>query len=193
MKKLSFLLAMALFFTGGVRASVIPPVDARGNSLYSTEFVGALATSIDASTGTAAVIINSTGTFGISMGPAIVYAVITSSINQGDYIVFKDTTGIGDTGVMLSTKMAGLSLTTAAVVGNQWQVAVTSGLAQWPYPTVNMFKFPVPIQFTSGILAQVSAAPLSNQGVSRWTILWRPVYTGKSSNAGVNFTPPSAN
>ena len=178
MKKLLFLLTMALFVSVG-KATVIPPEDARGSSLNTLDFVGALPCNIDNSTGTAVVMCNSTGTNGISQGPAIVYGVVASSIAQGDYLVFKDTTGIGVTGVMLSTTLAATNLTTAAVVGNFLTNNSTSNTI-YPYPTLNLIKFPVPLQFPNGISVQASGAPQSNQGLSRWTILYRPLYSTKS-------------
>lgn len=179
MKKLMFLLVMGLLATSA-RALVITPQDARGNSLFTTDFVGAIPCNIDNSTGTNFIVCNSTVNSTAFAGGGIVYGIITSSIAQSDYLILKDTGGAGSTGFLAAQTGAG-SLqscsSTIAVIGNQWQVATTSGSQPWPYPVVNLIKFPVPLQFANGILAGVSASPTSNNGVSRWTILWRPLLT----------------
>lgn len=169
----SFLLS---FVPIGARA-INAPVAENGQSLQTIDFVGCQVANIDASTGTAAIILNSTGTNGTSSGRAIVYGVIASSVAQSDYLVLKDTTGIGNISSYLAPQstLTTLSIATAAVITNWIQNNVSTINIVFPYPTLNLIKFPVPIQFQYGILAQVSAAPVTNGGVARWTILYRKI------------------
>lgn len=160
-----------------VSAFAIPsPVSQNGTGLP-VEYVGCQFANIDASTSTAAIIINSTGTNGRSTGGAIVYGVIASSIAQGDYLVFKDTTGVGNIAGYLAPQstLTTLSLSTALVVGNSYQNLLSSSSFMPTFPQINIIKFPVPIQFINGILVQASGAPLTNGGVSRWTIIYRRI------------------
>lgn len=179
-KLLTFLVASGLSALSW--SAVVTPQDQHGGSLYTTDFVGAIPCDIDNSTGTAAIICNSTGTNGVAIGPGIVYGVITSSIAQSDFLIFKDTTGIGNISGYLAPQstLTTLTLTTIAVIGNGYQNLLSSSSFMPTFPQTNLIKFPVPLLFKSGILVQLNAAPLSNQGVSRWTILWRPLYTTQS-------------
>lgn len=169
------------FFVSSAKALVIPPEDSHGNSLYTTDFVGCIPCNIDNSTGTATIICNSTGTNGVATGPGIVYAIITSSISQADYLVLKDTTGIGNIAGYLAPQSTLTAMaSTIAVITNSIQIYGSTVITQNPYPQTNFINLPRPILFKSGISANVSAAPTSNIGVSRWTILWRPLYSTQS-------------
>ncbi len=177
MKKIFLFSLIALGITNAW--AIQAPTSANGSGLP-IEYVGYQYANIDAGTGTAAIIINSTGTNGRSIGPAVVYGVITSSISQADYLVFKDTTGVGNIAGYLATQstLTTLNLSTAMVVQNWMQNQASTLTAQIPFPTLNLIKFPVPIRFNSGILVQASGAPPTNGGVSRWTILYRNIGVG---------------
>ena len=181
MRKFLFCTALALtLMAGKVGASVNPPSDERGNSLYTADFVGVNVASIDSSTGTSLIMINSTGTGGSSTGRAIVYGVIASSIAQTDYIVLKDTTGVGNglNGVGSQLTLQGVA-STVTVITNSFQMANSTANYANPYPQTNIIMFPRPILFKYGILAVDATAPTSNNGVSRWTILWRPTQSAE--------------
>ena len=185
MKKI-ILLLMAGLFVSVAKASVIPPADARGTSLYNTDFVGAIPCEIDNSTGTSYIVCNATQNGVAFSGGGVVYGVITSSVNPTDYLVFKDTTGLGTTGYLAGQTGAG-SLqsvgSTVAVVQNTYQIQTTTNpTGQAMLGIANFIKFPVPLQFQYGIVANASATPISNNGLSRWTILWRPLLTVNLKN-----------
>lgn len=154
--------------------AVNAPTDSRGDSLGTIDFVGANLCNIDASTGTATVVCNSSITnVGISLGRAIVYGVIISSIPQADFLVLKDTTGVGSTGLYRGTQSELASnASTVAIVSNFFAVIGATVGTQPPFPLTQFVKFPVPLQFKNGITANVNTAPAAG-GVSRWTILYR--------------------
>lgn len=154
------------------------PTSSNGSALP-IEYVGCQTAQIDSSTGTSLIVLNSTGTGGVSTGRAIVYGVITSSIAQGDYLVLKDTTGKGANGHVASQVLLQGVGSTIAVVTNWLQQQTSTLTANLPYPVLNMIKFPVPLQFNNGILAVTSAAPTTNSGISRWTILYRKLDQGE--------------
>lgn len=169
MKKVLLFSFLAL---GAVSAYALQaPVSQNGTGLP-IEYVGCQTASIDSSTGTNLVIANSTGTAGTSIGAAVVYGVITSSIAQSDYLVLKDSSGKGMNGLVASQTLLQNVGATVTIVGNYLQSA-SSVNTQFPYPTINLIKFPVPLQFPNGILMNASVTPVSNNGVSRWTILYR--------------------
>ena len=149
------------------------PQTSNGSALP-IEFVGCQTASIDQSTGTSFIVINSTVNGAISTGRAVVYGILTSSISQNDYLVLKDTTGAnGATGALASQNSLQMVSATVAVIGNWYQMFQTTTTGQLPYPNLNVIKFPVPIQFRNGIIGNASTAPQSNNGVSRWTIFYR--------------------
>ncbi len=173
MKKV-FLFSLLSLLVVGQSGAVSAPTDARGESLGTIDFIGAQIASIDAATGTSLVVINSTGTGAISTGRAIVYGVITSSVAQGDYLVLRDTTGANGSVGVIANQTALATVSSAVVVSNTFFGIQSTGTAQPNYPSTNIIKFPVPIQFRNGIVAQTSAAPVTN-GFSRWTILYRKI------------------
>lgn len=170
-----FSLLVLTLFSVKARA-VFAPVDARGESLATLDLIGCQTASIDASTGTAYIMLNSTGNGGVSNTATglIVYGVITSSISQNDFLVLKDTTGVGTNGTHLGSQNTLQSnSSTVCVIGNWYQVSGTTASTITNYPNLNLIRFPVPIQFRNGILANVSAAPVASGGAARWTILYR--------------------
>ncbi len=176
MKKV-FLFSFLSLLAVGKSWAIVSPVSNNGTGLP-IEYVGCQMASIDNSTGTAAIIINSTGTNGRSTGGAVVYAVIASSIASSDYLVFKDTTGVGAISGYLAPQSTLTTLTaisTAMVLTNTYQNILSSTNFIPGTPQLNFIKLPVPVQFINGILVQASAAPQSNQGVSRWTIIYRRI------------------
>lgn len=154
MKKFLLFLAAGLLSAATWAGAVPAPVDARGNALTSIDWVGALPCSIDGSTGTTAILCG-------SVGRGVVYGVIATSITLSDFLVFRD------------TNTANLTSSTAAIVYNSPQGQNISTANPWN-PYTNLIKLPVPIQFRNGIGVNDAAAPTSN-GISRWTILYRPL------------------
>lgn len=153
------------------------PTSANGSGLP-IEYVGCSVMGIDGSTGTALVMVNSTGTGGVSTGRAVVYGVMTSSLAQTDYLVLKDTNGRGANGQIASQVLLQGVGSTIAVIPNFLQAQVSSAIATFAYPSMNIIKFPVPIQFTNGILAVASAAPSTTNGFARWMIIYRRLDVG---------------
>lgn len=155
MRKLVLFLALSLLAIRS-QAAMVTPKDDRGFTLPTLDFVGANPCNLSASTGTTLL------TCGTANTRNVVYGVIASSLAFTDYLSFFDstTTTLG-TGIM----------STATVVYN-WNGSSTTAATT---AASNFYKFPVPIIFNSGVVIRASASPSTGNGVSRWTILYRPL------------------
>lgn len=146
MKKYLLLALFTLALTS-VEASVRTPVDTRGFTVPTVDWVGAIPCGVDSSTGTNSVLCGS--------GAGIVYGVIASSLAATDFITFRDSATANASSIALHSVFA---------TGTG---ANASGAS-----TTQLIKLPRPIKFSNGISVTASAAPGSTR--SRWTILYRP-------------------
>lgn len=149
MKKLFYVLGLALTLSGLAHAAVQAPRDQRGQVLDTINWVGAIPCGIDSSTGTNVVLCG-------SAGRGAVYGVIVSSVATTDYIVFRDSATANTTSNVVTSVFASGS------------GSINSGAS-----TTQLIKFPVPIKFTNGISVNANSAPGTTR--SRWTILYRPL------------------
>lgn len=146
MKKLFLFLMVGFLLASVTSAGVRVPLDTKGNSLNTVDWIGATPCNIDIATGTVAV---GCGT----AGPAIVYGIIASSIAATNFVVFRDS----------ATPNATSS--TATIV-----YAAGTGSNSSGSNTTQFFKFPVPLKFSNGISINANAAPVVG---AVWTILYR--------------------
>lgn len=148
MRKLGLLL-IALLIPFAAGASLNTPKDNKGYTVPTIDLVGAEAGLITNANGTNSLIISS--------GSLIVYGFTASNAAIGDYITLRSTniTGVSvatKTVVYVSTMSYGSSSASAGTNSTYW------------------FKFPVPLKFTDGLNAKLSAT-VSNPG--SWTIYYR--------------------
>lgn len=151
MRKTLFSLVLLAGMTSSALA-VRAPLDSRGHTLPTIDFVGADTCLITSAAPTG------NGTI-CSSGTAIVYGVVASSITPTNFLVFRDTN--------VST---GLTVSTTVIVFAQGSESnVVSGTVSGG--TTQIFKFPVPIKFNNGINIVPSGAPVGQ--AASWTIIYR--------------------
>lgn len=132
--------------------AVRAPLDGRGQALHTIDFVGADTCLVGVAANTNGVICSSS--------PVIVYGVIASSVPATNFITFRSTN--------VSSGFAGVS-TVTVVFAQGSQSNVVSGTTSGG--TVQIFKFPVPIKFGSGL--HVASNALLVGPASGWTIIYR--------------------
>ena len=147
MKKLILAAAFVTGLSALSMAAVQPPLDLRGNALYTADWVG-----------TVPCVIFSTNAVECTTGRGAVYGVVIGSPTAlaSEFLVLRDSN-------TANTTSSSFTVVTAQ----------SNGVAQSTVGATVIQTFPRPIQFLNGLSANM---PLPGPGVGEvWTILYRPL------------------